>query len=121
MKPDFHWQNIVENFFAPGEIARLHALSNDVQHAAFFACWTRKESYIKAKGGGLSIPLREFEVSVDPGGPAVLLACSKDMHEVKRWALASLEVGPRYAAAVCVEAPLGSLQHFIWNPGASPV
>ena len=121
MKPDFDWQSIVENFFAPGEIARLNALPSTVQRAAFFACWTRKESYIKAKGGGLSIPLREFEVSVEPGGPAALLACSNDLQEVKRWAMANLDVGPRYAAAVCVEAPLISVQYLTWNPKTSPV
>jgi 4'-phosphopantetheinyl transferase len=103
IKRDFHWQEIAERFFAPGEIARLRALPEEKQQRAFFTCWTRKEAYIKAKGGGLSIPLKDFEVSLSPGEPASLISCISDPEEVTRWSLAKVDVGLEYEAAVAVE------------------
>ena len=66
IKREFEWEEVAARFFAPGEVAGLRALPQEQQRRAFFTCWTRKEAYIKAKGGGLSIPLQEFEVSVSP-------------------------------------------------------
>ena len=115
IKPDFDWDGIVENFFAPGEIARLKALPRDLQRNTFFTCWTRKESYIKAKGGGLSIPLDGFEVSVHSAEPAALLSCTHDPKEVARWSMASVDVGSKYAAALTVEGISGALQCWAWD------
>jgi 4'-phosphopantetheinyl transferase len=91
----------IENVFSEREIAGLKALPESVRGRAFFACWTRKEAYIKACGGGLSIPLKSFSVSFSPGEPAALLDASP--REVSRWSLREIEVDPRYAAAVAVE------------------
>ena len=45
---------IAERYFSPSEYGQV--LSDEV----FFQCWTRKEAYIKAVGGGLSIPLKSI-------------------------------------------------------------
>ena len=116
IKRDFHWQEVAERFFAPGEIARLRALPEEQQQRGFFACWTRKEAYIKAKGGGLSIPLQDFEVSLAPGEPVSLVSCSTDPEEVTRWSLAEMDVGPEYAAAVAVEGHGWKLHCWRWPP-----
>jgi 4'-phosphopantetheinyl transferase len=115
IKRDFHWQEVAERFFAPGEIARLRALPEEKQQRAFFTCWTRKEAYIKAKGGGLSIPLKDFEVSLSPGEPASLMSCISDPKEVQRWQLAEIETSSDYAAAVAVEGAGWRLQCRRWN------
>jgi len=57
--------------FAPGEQQALTALSGQAALDAFFACWTRKEAFVKAIGLGLSHPLTAFEVSVG-AEPALL-------------------------------------------------
>src|ERR1035437_9118414 len=53
-------EDLSRRFFAPAEAAEILALSPDVQPAAFFTCWTRKEAFVKALGGGLLVPLNRF-------------------------------------------------------------
>ncbi len=93
--------SISRHFFSANEQAALTALPPAAQRRAFFACWTRKEAYIKARGEGLSIPLSSFDVSVS--GPARLLACRQHPDEVDRWQMESLAVGEGLAAALMVE------------------
>ena len=52
--------DIADHFFAPTEVAALAGVQPDRQQDRFFEYWTFKESYIKARGMGLSIPLEQF-------------------------------------------------------------
>jgi 4'-phosphopantetheinyl transferase len=51
---------VAHRYFAPAELAALAALPEALQRDAFFDFWTLKEAYIKARGRGLGIPLRQF-------------------------------------------------------------
>jgi len=94
---------IAEQFFSPREVAMLRALPITARTMAFFNCWTRKEAYIKARGGGLSLPLDQFDVSLAPGAPTELLNVAGDQSEHSRWTLQSLNPGQDYVAALAVE------------------
>lgn len=102
IRPEVAQETIAEHFFSPREVAVLRALPATLQATAFFACWTRKEAYIKARGDGLSLPLDQFVVSLAPGEPAALLYTAWDLQEAARWALQNLAPGPGYMAAVAV-------------------
>src|SRR5690606_16766306 len=52
--------DVADTFFAPAEVAALRALPLEQQPQRFFEYWTLKESYIKARGLGLLIPLDQF-------------------------------------------------------------
>ena len=94
---------IAERFFSPREVADLGSLPEEGRQRAFFACWTRKEAYIKARGDGFSVALDTFEVSLRPEEPAVLRNVDGNPEETSRWCLAELGSDPRYAAALAVE------------------
>ena len=69
---------IAEVSFSESELATLRSLPENLQTAGFYNCWTRKEAYIKARGEGLSFPLKQFDVSLTPGEPARLLSVRDD-------------------------------------------
>jgi len=88
------------DFCSPAEVAALAKLDPARREDGFFACWTRKEAYLKARGDGLAVALDRFDVEVDPELPPELLATRHDPPDLARWTLAALPPIPRYAAAV---------------------
>jgi 4'-phosphopantetheinyl transferase len=96
-------EQIPERFFSPREAAVFRSLPHDLAEPAFFACWTRKEAYIKARGGGLTIPLDHFDVSLEPGKPAALLEVRDDPIEASRWDMVELQPASGYAGALVVQ------------------
>jgi 4'-phosphopantetheinyl transferase len=107
---------IAERFFSQSEVAALRALPTDIQSEAFFNCWTRKEAYVKALGGGLQIPLDSFDVSIAPGEPAVLHSVQEEGQKDK-WSLQALHPAPGYAAALVAEGHDWEIQCLRWVPG----
>lgn len=106
---------IARRFFAPREITAIRSLPRSDQAVAFFACWTRKEAYIKARGQGMSIPLDRFEVSVSAGAPAALLNVYDDPEEATRWAMQHLQPGHNYVGALVVEGRCRQLSCWQWQ------
>jgi 4'-phosphopantetheinyl transferase len=56
---------IAERYFSAKESTELFALPEAEQRHRFFDYWTLKESYIKAWGLGLAIPLTDFSFNVN--------------------------------------------------------
>lgn len=94
---------ISKRFFSPAENEALVAVPEDRRMRAFFACWTRKEAFVKALGGGLTIPLSGYTVNVDPDEPARLIEMQLDLKAAERWRLADLPVPPPYIACLAAE------------------
>ncbi len=103
LRPDVELCGIAKEFFSESEQASLLSLQKDLQPSAFFACWTRKEAFVKAKGEGLSLPLNDFDVSLIPGQPARILATRPNAQERDHWSMWNLDAGRGFAAAVVVE------------------
>jgi 4'-phosphopantetheinyl transferase len=99
---EFATSDVAERFFSRREILSLRTQPQQLQTEAFFNCWTRKEAYIKARGEGLSLPLDQFDVSLESSG-ASLLDNRITPGEVTRWSLRELHPAPAYCAAVAVE------------------
>jgi 4'-phosphopantetheinyl transferase len=100
IRPLSDMQNIADRFFCSEEAAELMSLTANQREHAFFLCWTRKEAYIKAIGDGLSAPLNDFRVTVQPGQPARFIHIAHNANDAKNWTLSDLELAPNYAAAL---------------------
>ena len=106
---------IARRFFSKAEYDALCALPQSSQDRAFLTCWTRKEAFIKAIGQGLSCPLDQFDVTVNPDAPAVLLATRWDAAEAARWTMAALAPGGAYIGALAVEGACKEIACWTWN------
>ena len=102
VRRDFDLEAIARRFFSRHEQSSLAALPSEEKFDAFFRCWTRKEAYIKATGDGLSLPLSQFDVSLEPGETNALLATRPDASEAGCWLLQEVPAGAGYIAAICV-------------------
>jgi 4'-phosphopantetheinyl transferase len=114
IRPDFATEAIAERFFSPHETVALRTIAPPQKADAFFACWTRKEAYIKARGKGLSIPLDQFDVTLAPGEPAQLLATREDPAQASRWSLRHLPPAPGFQGALAVEGHAWQLRCWQW-------
>jgi 4'-phosphopantetheinyl transferase len=103
IRTDLAVDKIATRFFSPRERDILAAVPATRQHDAFFACWTRKEAYIKARGDGLNLPLDAFDVDFLPGQPVRLAETRHDPGEAARWTLHDLDIGEGYKAALALE------------------
>jgi 4'-phosphopantetheinyl transferase len=115
VRTDIVSERIAERFFSPREIASLRALGPELQHDAFFRCWTRKEAYVKARGTGITTALDQFDVSLAPNEPAAILASREEGAARHRWSLHHLTPGPGYVGAVAVESGSHTLACWQWQ------
>jgi 4'-phosphopantetheinyl transferase len=120
--PEMATEEIASRFFAPREVRALRALPPRLRPAAFFRCWTRKEAYLKATGAGLTQALDRFDVTLQPGEPAALLADRDDPGAVRRWSLEEITPGPGFVGALAVEGHSWTLWCGDWaGRAAAPV
>jgi 4'-phosphopantetheinyl transferase len=89
-RPDVDWVGISRHYFSPAEADEIAALPPDQRLRAGYACWTRKEGYVKALGVGLHAALDAFQVSVLPNESPRLVRVLGDNDEPGRWTFVDL-------------------------------
>jgi 4'-phosphopantetheinyl transferase len=102
-------ESICRRFFAAAETDEILCQPPEARLSAFFACWTRKEAFVKATGKGLQIRFDLFRVNVRPDDPPRLI--SLDWHESATWSLADLSE-PGIAGALAVNGPPTEIRRF---------
>ena len=86
--------------FHPEELADiLRQPTEPEQQALFYRYWTLKESFLKATGRGLSLPLNEFCIRREGGLRVVQRADSRDFR------FREFDAIPGCAAALCAAGP----------------
>lgn len=115
IRPIEEMDQVAKTNFSPGEYQKFQRVSKQHRVEAFYKCWTRKEAFIKAAGDGLTFPLQDFEVSLEPGVPAQLLAVRGSSEEANRWTMHDLKTWDGYAAALVVEGKDHSISNKQWS------
>ncbi|HVZ73442.1 MAG TPA: 4'-phosphopantetheinyl transferase superfamily protein [Polyangia bacterium] len=96
--------------FAPAEVDAIVALPEAERRARFFAIWTLKESYIKARGLGLALPLQKFAFTPDgpnDEGGALLEIAPELADDAASWLFTRARPTPRHALALAVRRAPG--------------
>ena len=106
---------LAKRYFSQREYQDLLTLNGEARQRAFFACWTRKEAFVKACGAGLSYPLSDFSVSVLPGSPAMIEETKPGSHAALNWFLVGLEPGAGYVGAVVIEGQSCVVRRWDWK------
>ena len=103
------WLDLAERFFAPREAAALRRVPLAHRPVRFLEYWTLKESYIKARGLGLAIPLDgfwfELPVASTEGVRVHLTSAVAD--DPARWCFRSERLGTSHLVATAVERHRG--------------
>jgi 4'-phosphopantetheinyl transferase len=116
VRDDPEIEEIARRTFSAREVDALLSLPVAARRSAFFACWTLKEAYLKARGDGLALPLDAFDVSIGGvEGPARLLDVRGAPGEPDRWALRALALDGPYQAALAVEGHDWTLRQWRWT------
>lgn len=106
---------LAERFFSLRERAGLRELPVHLRVPGFYACWTRKESFVKATAEGLSFPLRDFSVTTHPDMDPFLEEIRGDTECRKQWFLEDLGVVDGYRATVTGEGAFSRLETYTLN------
>lgn len=112
IKTDFDPLNLAKNFFSREEITALSQTKESDVFQAFYRCWTRKESFIKAVGEGLSYPLDSFAVTMDYDHKAGFLKIDNDNDSKKDWRLHSFIPAEGYIAAITTDGNPNIIEYF---------
>jgi 4'-phosphopantetheinyl transferase len=100
--------DLADRFFSHSEVRALRALPSSERLRRFVAIWTLKESYIKARGFGLTQPLHQFSFLLDQ--EEIGVAFDESMaEEATHWRFALLESPPHYMIAVGADTGSASL------------
>jgi 4'-phosphopantetheinyl transferase len=94
---------IADRFFSAEEVAELRNAPTHGQQERFFHYWTLKESYIKARGMGLAIPLDQFGFHFPHAAQVGIKIDSQLNDDPARWRFWQLRPSADFLAALCVE------------------
>lgn len=94
---------IAEHYFAADEVAQLRATPQELQQTCFFEYWTLKESYIKARGLGLSLPLDQFAFDLSQQRSVRIGFHPPLIDDPARWIFWLLRADADHYVAVCAE------------------
>jgi len=97
--------DVADRFFSPTEVAALRKLPEKEQLDRFFLYWTLKESYIKARGMGLAIPLSHFSFLFEN---SISIAFDPRLEDdPESWQFTALSYSRRHAVAASFRCKAG--------------
>ena len=114
LRPLVEAESIAARYFAASEAAALAALPPHERVQGFFNVWTRKEAVVKALGGGLSIPLDAFDVSLRPGEAPAILRWNIPGAAQANWRIHDLDLSGQYVGALATDSVARICRYARW-------
>lgn len=111
----FPASEIAERFFSEKESKYIQALEKDRRLERFFASWTTKEAYLKARGLGLFEPLDKIELIAESGEKVTKVRVSNSEEGPVTWSVVPLQLVNGYASALAVEGDDFRVSVFSWT------
>lgn len=99
--------NVARRFFAASEVETLARVPESMRRLAFFDYWTLKESYIKARGMGLALPLRQFAFDLTDASEIRISFGLEIDDDPAQWEFHATRPTPRHRLALAVRRPPG--------------
>ena len=93
---------IAERFFSEREFADIRNIPEKDRCLRFFDYWTLKEAYIKARGMGLSIPLKQFSFHITHQAPIAISFAPELEDDQRCWQFWLLRPTQRHRVALAV-------------------
>jgi 4'-phosphopantetheinyl transferase len=100
--------SLARRFFSPVEVRALGALPPRARRRRFFELWTLKESYLKARGLGLRLPLARLSFRVDPRGRVRVAFDPRLRDDPRRWQFVLVRPTRRHVLALSVRRAPGT-------------
>lgn len=88
--------------FSTNEQASLNSLPSELQLGRFYALWTLKEAYIKARGLGLSLPLQEFSFELEEAASPSLEIADSLEDDPDEWQILTCQATKMHKLAVAL-------------------
>ncbi len=101
-RTDMSYLEIAQRYFSKSEYELLRRLSEPEGAQAFFRCWARKEAFIKAVGEGLSFPLAQIDVGVEPHKGLFVPHVLHEDFAGAPWRVCDLAIADSFAASLAV-------------------
>jgi 4'-phosphopantetheinyl transferase len=102
---ELDFEPLAERFFSGAEFCWLKSSPGARRRRNFYRLWTRKESWLKGKGGGFSEP----KLALDPAHIAGTSAFAGD------WWLSNVAVKQGYVGALAVAGRIARIERWDWN------
>jgi 4'-phosphopantetheinyl transferase len=100
---------VADRFFSHQEVLSLRQLPTFEQPQRFWDLWTLKESYIKARGMGLSLPLGKFSFSFDHGTDMAIAFEDGFGDSPDSWVFFQLRPNANHLVSLCLARTCASL------------
>lgn len=114
--------DVAYKVFSTAERAQLDALSDAARLDRCLSLWTLKEAYVKARGIGMTLPLRGISFLFDPAGAVRLILGAELEDDASRWHFRSLDHAGHRIAVMAEETSVEDLEMWEFrSPVARPI